>query len=136
VTVLAGARTPDQVLFPDDLEGWRAAGADVGVTVDMAGPEWGGRVGVVTTLLSSVDVNPASTTAFVCGPEVMIRFTARALLEKGLDPGRLFVSLERNMQCGAGLCGHCQLGPLLLCRDGPVVAYTEVVSRLLSERER
>jgi NAD(P)H-flavin reductase len=136
VTVLVGARTPDQIIFADDLERWRADGADVGVTVDMAGPGWGGRVGVVTTLLSSVDVDPARTTAFVCGPEVMIRFTARALLEKGLGPERLFVSLERNMQCGAGLCGHCQLGPLLLCRDGPVVAYTEVVSRLLCQRER
>jgi len=134
--VLVGARRPDQIVFGDDLERWRDAGAEVQVTVDLAGPRWAGPVGVVTTLLTSQRLDPERTTALICGPEIMMRFTARALLDKGIRPDRIRISLERNMQCGVALCGHCQLGPLLLCRDGPVVTYAGVVPQLLSERER
>jgi NAD(P)H-flavin reductase len=136
VIVLVGARSPDQVVFGDDLEQWRRAGAEVQVTVDVADTSWTGPVGVVTTLLASEELEPERTTALICGPEVMMRFTARALLDMGIPSERIRISLERNMQCGIGLCGHCQLGPLLLCRDGPVVTYGGVVSHLLSERER
>jgi NAD(P)H-flavin reductase len=93
-------------------------------------------VGVVTTLLDKVPIDPKSTVALVCGPEIMIRFTARGLVDLGLPPENIRVSLERNMQCGVGLCGHCQLGPLLICRDGPVFTYAGVVADLLSQRER
>jgi anaerobic sulfite reductase subunit B len=135
LVVLVGARSPDQVVFTSDLERWRRDGAEVHVTVDVADSRWSGSVGVVTTLIEAQGFDPERTTALVCGPEVMMRFTARALLDKGLRPDRIRISLERNMQCGIGLCGHCQLGPLLLCRDGPIVTYAGVVPRLLSEPE-
>jgi NAD(P)H-flavin reductase len=136
VFVIAGAREPAQVIFGEDLEAWERAGTAVALTVDVAAPGWSGHVGLVTSLLDQADFEPASSSAFICGPEIMMRFTARALISRGIDPGRIRVSLERNMQCGLGWCGHCQLGPLLLCRDGPVVAYADAVSELLNERER
>jgi NAD(P)H-flavin reductase len=123
VEVLVGARTPADVLYPDEHEAWRAAGIDVRVTVDRADTSWTGHVGVVTTLFGGLRTDPAATTAFVCGPEVMMRFAARALADRGVPEASVRVSLERNMRCGVGLCGHCQLGPLLVCRDGPVVGY-------------
>ena len=134
--LLVGARTPDQLVFADEIRRWREQGTRVEVTVDAAGPGWDGPVGVVTTLLDKVPIDPKSTVALVCGPEVMIRFTARGLVDLGLPPENIRVSLERNMQCGVGLCGHCQLGPLLICRDGPVFDYAGVVADLLSQRER
>jgi NAD(P)H-flavin reductase len=123
VSVLVGARTPEGLLYPDEYDAWRAAGLDVHVTVDRAGSGWMGHVGVVTTLYTRLDIDPAITTGFLCGPEVMMRFAALGLLDRGVPAPAIRVSLERNMRCGAGLCGHCQLGPLLLCRDGPVVGY-------------
>ncbi|HTX62204.1 MAG TPA: FAD/NAD(P)-binding protein [Acidimicrobiales bacterium] len=134
--VLAGAKTPDQILFPDDLARWRRAGAYVDVSVDVAPAGWSGTVGVVTALLPPAPFDPARAVALVCGPEVMMRFTAEALVGQGVEPERIRMSLERNMQCGCGLCGHCQLGPLLVCRDGPVVAYSGTVAELLRERQR
>ena len=136
VFVLVGARSPDQVIFADDLARWTAAGAHVETTVDTAGRGWTGHVGVVTTLVPGTAFEARRTSALVCGPEVMMRFTARALVERGVEPTATKVSLERNMQCGVGHCGHCQLGPLLLCRDGPVVSWAGPVPALLSERER
>jgi len=136
VYVLAGARSPDQVLFADDLERWRRAGAHVAVTVDIATPDWSGAVGVVTTLIPEAPFDPARTVALLCGPEIMLRLAGRALVDDGVDPARIRVSLERNMQCGVGLCGHCQLGPLLVCRDGPVVRYGGLADELLMERQR
>ncbi len=134
--VVAGARSPDQVLFAKDLDAWQRAGAHVEVTVDIASPSWSGPVGVVTTLLAGLPCDPARTVALTCGPEIMMRFTARALVDRGVDPGRIRVSLERNMQCAIGLCGHCQLGPLLVCRDGPVVPYGGTADSLFMERQR
>ena len=134
--VVVGARAPSQIMFARDLESWAAAGAQVAVTVDVSDPTWSGRVGLVTSLLAGIDFDATLTSALVCGPEIMMRFTARALMERGVAPGRIRISLERNMQCGLGWCGHCQLGPLLLCRDGPVVTYDGDVPRLLLERER
>jgi NAD(P)H-flavin reductase len=123
VALLVGARTPGDLLYPDEYDQWRGCGIDVRVTVDRADAGWTGHVGVVTTLLDGLAVEPASTTAFVCGPEVMMRFAARDLTALGVPAGAVQVSLERNMRCGVALCGHCQLGPLLVCRDGPVVGY-------------
>jgi NAD(P)H-flavin reductase len=136
VFILVGARDPSQLIFDEDLTSWSDAGAHVEVTVDRGSPDWSGRVGLVTTLLASAGFEPARTRAMVCGPEIMMRFTARALEDMGVDPRRILVSLERNMQCGLGWCGHCQLGSLLLCRDGPVVAYDGEVRQVLTERER
>jgi NAD(P)H-flavin reductase len=120
--VLVGARTPADLIFRAEYDRWRADGARVLVTVDRAAANWTGHVGVVTTLLAGLSVDAgASPTGYVCGPEIMMRLSARALMEAGVPPERTWVSLERNMRCGIGLCGHCQLGPILLCRDGPVV---------------
>ncbi len=136
VFVLVGARSPEQVVFADDLGRWKGAGAQVETAVDTAGRGWAGHVGVVTTLVPATPFEPTRTSAMVCGPEVMMRFTVRALLERGVEPPAVKIALERNMQCGVGHCGHCQLGPLLLCRDGPVVPYAGTVPALLSERDR
>ena len=136
VYVLVGAREPDQITFPDDLERWERDGAVVKITVDVPDAHWQGAIGVVTTLLPMVDFDPARTVALVCGPEIMMRFTVRGLVDLGVPLGSIRVSLERNMQCGIGWCGHCQLGPLLICRDGPVFAYSEALEKLISERER
>jgi len=136
VFVLVGAREPAQLVFTDDLERWERDGAVVLSTVDRATPQWHGRVGLVTTLLSDAGFDPANCRALLCGPEIMMRFTARALSDLGVDPERVWVSLERNMQCGLGWCGHCQLGPLLLCRDGPVVRYGGLVAEFMNQRER
>ena len=104
------------------------------MTVDQAAVGWTGHVGVVTQLLGRADVDSARTTALICGPEVMMRLTARELRVLGVPAPRFRVSLERNMRCGVAECGHCQLGPLLLCRDGPVISY-EVAMPLLAIRE-
>jgi NAD(P)H-flavin reductase len=131
LVLLYGGRAPDQLLYDDELGEWTARGLDVTVTVDSAGPEWLGRVGVVGRLVQSVlsDVprqGAPDTLALLCGPEVMMRFTAAALATVNISADRVFVSMERNMQCGIGHCGHCQLGPTLVCRDGPVYRWSEL----------
>jgi anaerobic sulfite reductase subunit B len=134
VAVLIGARSPEELVFAGQVEAWRRCGADVEITVDRATNGWTGHVGVVTQLLDRAEVSPARTTALVCGPEVMMRLTARALVGRGIPAGRIRVSLERNMRCGVAECGHCQLGPRLLCRDGPVVSYPDA-ALLMAVRE-
>lgn len=124
VSILYGARTPADLLFRDELEGWRGhLDVDVDVTVDAATPEWRGNVGVVPRLLARARFDAADTVAMICGPEVMMRFTVQALQEAGVDDDRILVSLERNMQCAIKQCGHCQLGPYFVCADGPVMPF-------------
>ncbi len=124
VTLIAGARSRDDFLFADELARWVGDGTiDVHPTVDVPVQGWPGEVGFVTEPLRRLQLRPERTTAFMCGPELMMRNSANVLLAKGLSANAIRVSLERNMQCGIGWCGHCQLGPLLLCRDGPVVGY-------------
>ena len=135
VALLYGARTPRDLLYRRDLERWVSSfDIAVDVTVDAAEADWHGKVGVVPKLIASADLDAGSTTAFVVGPEVMMRFAADALLERGIAADRIHVSLERNMRCGIGHCGHCQLGPTLICRDGPVYRWADV-ERLLAVRE-
>ncbi len=140
VALLAGARSPGDLLYLEEL-GELCTGADIDLhlTVDhlpsrTALVQWRARVGVVTDLIGGLVTTPARTTALVCGPEIMMRYAARALTTEGLTPGNIQISLERNMHCGIGLCGHCQLGPLLVCRDGPVVTY-DVAGPWLTTRE-
>lgn len=123
VTVLVGGRTPADLLYGDEMGDWTAAGVDVAVSVDRPDGEWTGHVGVVTTMIPAARFDAARTVAFVCGPEVMMRFSAQALIARGVPAAQVRVSLERNMRCGVGWCGHCQLGPILICRDGPVIDY-------------
>lgn len=127
LALVAGARSPELLLFGDDLDAWSAR-PDLQVvrTVDHAAPGWSGAVGVVPAALRALEFDPVRTVAFVCGPEVMIRFAARALVAAGVPADRVRVSIERSMACGVGLCGHCQLGGLLLCRDGPVLPWSRV----------
>jgi anaerobic sulfite reductase subunit B len=134
IVVLIGARSPHELVFAEEVAAWRAAGADVLVTVDRASAGWTGHVGVVTQLIDRAGIDPGAALALICGPEVMMRLTARELCAHGVAPGNIRLSLERNMRCGIAECGHCQLGPLLLCRDGPVVSYTQVAP-LLTVRE-
>jgi NAD(P)H-flavin reductase len=127
VTLLYGGRSPDDLLYPDELHAWRARfDLDVLVTVDRANGDWRGDVGVVPALVRRLAVDPANTIAYVCGPEVMMRFTADALTDYGVPAERVEVSLERNMKCMVGLCGHCVLGPYYVCTDGPVLPWSAV----------
>lgn len=134
ISIMIGARSPGDLLYAEETHAWRRAGARVMTTVDRPDPRWTGDVGVVTALLNRADFAPERTVAFVCGPEVMMRATARDLTGRGVHPDRIHVSLERTMHCGTGQCGHCQLGPLLLCRDGPVVPWS-LAGPLLDVRE-
>lgn len=127
VVLLYGARTPRDLLFAVELSAWRARfDLDVIVTVDTATREWRGNVGVVPELIPKAPFDPRQTTAFVVGPEIMMRFAVRALLEAGTPADRVYLSMERSMQCAVALCGHCQLGPFLVCRDGPVFGYDKI----------
>ncbi len=135
VRLIAGAREPDEFLFHDQLGRWASGSAvEVLLTVDQPATGWHGSVGFVTEPLAHLTIRPERTVAMLCGPEPMMRMSANILLGKGVRPADIRLSLERNMQCGAGLCGHCQLGPLLVCRDGPVVDYA-VAGPLLAVRE-
>lgn len=135
VTLIAGARSRDDFLFDEELQSWVSDGSiEVHRTVDVPVQGWPGEVGFVTEPLRKMPLQPARTTAFLCGPEPMMRNGANELLRKGTSHRDIRVSLERNMQCGIGWCGHCQLGPLLLCRDGPVVGY-DIAEPLLQVKE-
>lgn len=135
IVLLYGARTPADLLFGHELGTWRGRfDVDVLVTVDSASREWRGDVGVVPTLIPKARFDPGTATAFVVGPEIMMRFTVRALLAAGVPDDRVYLSMERNMQCAAALCGHCQLGPFLVCRDGPVFSYQQL-ARWLAIKE-
>ena len=133
VSVVVGSREPGQMMYPDDLERWRQAGATVHLTVDNADREWRGAVGTATAMLQRL--GERYDLAFVCGPELMMTSGARAAISAGVRPANVWVSLERNMHCGIGHCGRCQLGPHLLCRDGAVVSW-DGVDRLLEVRGR
>ena len=131
LVLLYGARTPREILYARELREWRGRfDFDVEVTVDRATPEWQGSVGVVTRLIGRAPFDPSAAVAFLCGPEVMMRFAVEALQRRGMSDDSMFVSLERNMKCGFGLCGHCQLGPFFVCKDGPVFRYDRVAERL------
>jgi NAD(P)H-flavin reductase len=135
VTLIVGARSRADFVFAAQLEQWaQDPQIELHVTVDVPVAGWRGEVGLVTEPLHRLALDPGRTTAFLCGPEPMLRFGAEALLAKGMAANDIRVSLERNMQCGIGWCGHCQLGPLLLCRDGPVVDY-DVAGPLLGVKE-
>lgn len=126
VVVLAGARTPGELLFADELARWRedrAAGIEVRLVVDRAGSDWKGRVGVVPDLVEEGGLDGARTVALLCGPEVMMKYAVRPLRAAGVPEARIFFSMERSMRCATAFCGHCQFGPAFLCKDGPVLPY-------------
>jgi NAD(P)H-flavin reductase len=132
--ILCSGRSPAELLYVEELEDWRGrVDMDVKVTVDTAGPDWHGLVGIVTTLIARAGFDPARATAFVCGPEIMMRFVAAALRERGVNDESIYVSLERSMKCAVGYCGHCQLRELFICKDGPVFRH-DLIDPLMRAR--
>ncbi len=124
-----GARSPADRIFISDLEAWsKSSGLSIYDTVDIAPLDWSGRVGVVTTLIDAIKPNTEAV-AFLCGPEIMMNFSIQILLEKKLSPDNIFLSMERNMKCAEGHCGHCMFGPDFICKDGPVFSYAHLASR-------
>jgi NAD(P)H-flavin reductase len=135
VCLLYGTRTPDDILYIKELQKWRDhADLQILVTVDRAGQDWSGNVGVVTTLIAKAQFDFGTTVAMICGPAVMMRFTIRELQKRGMGADRIFISMERNMKCAIGFCGHCQFGPTFICKDGPIFRYDKI-HHLLAIRE-
>jgi len=135
VILLYGARTPEELLYRKDLEKWRSRfDLEVLVTVDRGTGDWRGHVGVVTVLTGRVQFDAANCTALVCGPEIMMRFAVMALVEHHVEERDIIISMERNMKCGVGLCGHCQLGRSFVCKDGPVYNFADIKD-LFQKRE-
>jgi len=135
IEVIYGARSPKDLVYYGEIQSWRALpGLRFQTTVDAAGRDWYGDVGLVTARLPDARFDPPNTVAFLCGPEIMMKLTAQALEARGVPAGSIFVSLERNMKCAVGICGHCQFGPEFVCRDGPVFSYEEI-RRFLAVRE-
>ncbi len=127
VSILVAHRTPADLLFRQQYGDWQQQGADVQTTVDRAQSGWNGHVGVVTLLLQRLAIpNPESTLVMACGPEVMMRYVAQAALDRDICNENIWVALERNMNCAIGLCGHCQLGPEFICKDGAIFPYNRV----------
>jgi NAD(P)H-flavin reductase len=124
VVIFYGARTPEDILYRKELQTWRSRfDVDVRVTVDRATGRWNGRVGVVTDLVKGGGFDRFHAVAFVCGPEIMMRYAVQTLQDRGVGSDRIYVSMERNMKCAVGFCGHCQFGPTFVCRDGPVYRF-------------
>lgn len=123
-----GARTPDDFIYKNTLFGsWQKIdGVDIKLTVDEAKGNWDGNVGVVTTILKKDDVNISNAVAVVCGPPIMMKFATLQLLEFGFAPEKIYLSMEKNMSCGIGKCGHCMLGKYYVCKDGPVFTYDQI----------
>lgn len=131
IVLLYGTRTPEDILYRRELEHWRGKfDLEIQVTVDRAASTWRGNVGVVTTMISRAPFDPSNTVALVCGPEVMMRFTVMELQKRGVAAQRTYLSMERNMKCGIGLCGHCQYGPVFACKDGPVFSVDRIAALL------
>jgi NAD(P)H-flavin reductase len=128
VALLYGARTPGDLLYGRELARWRGRfDVQVEATVDAARPDqWHGQVGVVPSLIARAEYEPGETTVMICGPSVMMRFTIAELEKRGLAPDRIYLSMELNMRCAIGLCGHCQFGPEFICKDGPVFRYERI----------
>ena len=127
VVILFGSRNPTEMLYRHELEEWRRrVDIDIEVTVDHADADWRGNVGVVPALIPRAAFDPHEAVALICGPEVMMRFTVNALRDVGLTPERIFLSMERNMKCAIGLCGHCQFGSTFVCKDGPVMRFDRI----------
>ena len=135
IWLINGARTPDGLLYQREYADWRSRGIEVLLTVDRPAAGWNGQVGVVTPLIERLQLpRPEQTHLVACGPEVMMKYAAISGLRLGIDARQIWVSLERNMQCAAGLCGHCQFGPEFICKDGPVLRYDRIQPYLFVEQ--
>ncbi len=127
IVILAGAREPEDILFAQELDRWKTLeGVESRLTVDRAEDGWTRSVGVVTKLIPKAEFDPANAAVLVCGPEIMMRYTRTELRNKGVTDDRIFVTMERNMKCAVAFCGHCQLGPEFVCKDGPVFRFDRI----------
>lgn len=134
VLLFHSAHLPENLLFRRELEQWRARfDLEVDIIVGHAHSSWKGNVGYVTTLLATAHFQPQNAIAFVCGPEVLMRSSAYELEKRGMVADDIYINMERNMKCGIGLCGHCQLGPYFMCKDGPVFRYSDLRELILRE---
>jgi len=135
VVLLYGTRSPSDILFRHELERWRSRfDLEVFITVDRAMEGWRGNIGVITTLIPKAPFDPHNAVALICGPEIMMKYAVAELQKRGLDTDTIFVSMERNMKCGVGFCGHCQYGPTFICKDGPVFRF-DAIQQIFSIRE-
>lgn len=135
VVVIYGSRNPADLIFTKEIEHWRKKlDLQIEVTVDAADRTWKGHTGVVTKHMAHMDFDPTKAIAMMCGPEIMMRFAAREFERLGMPMNAVWITMERNMRCGAALCGHCQFGPSFICKDGPVYRY-DAISDLLGIRE-
>jgi len=127
LVILYGARSPEDLLYVDEIKEWRGRfDTEVDISVDSAGSDYRGSVGVVTRLIPNAPFDPDNTMAFVVGPEIMMRFTVTELRKRGVPRDQIYLSMERNMQCAVGFCGHCQFGNRFVCRDGAVFCYADL----------
>jgi len=127
IVLLYGARAPEDILFRRELERWRGKfDLEIQVTVDRGANGWRGNVGVVTSLIGRAPFDPSNSVALICGPEVMMRFAVMELQRRGVPPQNTYLSMERNMKCALGFCGHCQYGPMFMCKDGPVFRFDRI----------
>ncbi len=126
MSLLYGARNPADLLYAKEVVRWQCPPTDVRTIVDHGDLQWRGRIGVLTDLLSEVNFDPAKTIALMCGPEVMMRFAERELSRRGMAAENIFISLERNMKCAVGFCGHCMIGGSFICKDGPIFHYSDI----------
>lgn len=126
VYVLYGARSSKDMLYTREHDNWRRQSVEVITTVDRADDQWKGNIGVVTSLIQKASFDRLNTIAMICGPEVMMRFTIAELNARGLGSDNIYVSMERNMKCAIGFCGHCQYGPNFICKDGPVFQFSQI----------
>lgn len=134
VDLIIGSRHPEGLLYWNEYDDWRRSGIQVDVTVDRGTNNWTGNIGVVTTLLDRLKLpDPQRSRVLTCGPEVMMKYVALTSIRRGIAADRIWVSMERNMQCATGLCGHCQLGPAFICKDGPVFRYDRLQPYLFVE---
>ena len=126
VLLLYGARTPDDLLYTDEFQAWQAQEIQIHTTVDRADMSWKSHVGVVPMLFYQLRLDSKRTSVLTCGPEIMMRFVIYEAMARRIPKERIYISMERNMKCGVGLCGHCQLGPAFICKEGPVLPYSQV----------
>lgn len=135
VVLLYGARNPGEILYRRELSRWdKRPEIEVYITVDNAAGRWEGNVGVVTALIPKAEFDPPGMVAMICGPEIMMRFTVLELQKRGVPDANIYISMERNMKCGVGLCGRCQIGPFFVCKDGPVFRF-DVIKPFFGKRE-
>ena len=121
-----GAKTPNDIVYRDKVETWTNGGTEVTLTVDSGDGQWKGNVGLVTTILENLNIDKPNSKAIVCGPPVMMKFVTFKLIEKGFKPEQIYLSMEKNMSCGIGKCGHCRVGNYYACKDGPVFTYNKI----------